>query len=220
MGASAAAALSPSGALERVLIMASRQRYIGGVLAVIVWPGAGRRPGARPGAGGAGARHPRAGHHARHPRRHRPAQLHQGAQLHPAPRQPGEPAEDGGGRPRRRRSSSSTSARGRSPQAGYDKAYAQAVEKFDADPPADQGDRADADRPGAHGRRRAADRDVGPQGGASSASRTPTRSAPTWRASRSSTTAAAATCRSPTTATASSPTRTPASATASGCTTG
>ena len=43
----------------------------------------------------------RARDHARHAQRHQPDQLHAGVQLHDAPDDAGEPAEDGGGRPRR-----------------------------------------------------------------------------------------------------------------------
>ena len=49
--------------------------------------------------------------------------------------------------------------------AGYDRAYKAAIEKFDADPPADRADRAGQDRPGAHVGGRAEDLRLGPEGG-------------------------------------------------------
>ena len=107
-----------------------------------------------------------------------PRELHQGAQLHPAARQPGEPAEDGGRRARRRRSSSSSSGQGPLTQDGYDKAYAQAVEKFDAVHRLTKEIAPESHRPGAHGRRRAIDRRTRAARWRSSASRTRIRSAP------------------------------------------
>ena len=99
---------------------------------------------------------------------------------------------------------------------GYDSRLQAGGREVRRGPSADRADRARQDRAGADRRRRAADQRAPARRSRSSASRTAIRSATTrrwrWRGSRSSTIAARATCRWPTTATASSPTRTPASA--------
>ena len=141
-----------------------------------------------------------------------PGELHGRAQLHPGPRQSGQPAEDVRGRPRclllHRLCRSGTAT----PE-GYDDAYKQAIAKFDAihrlteqiapDKIGLALTAADARRIYASGRKVAF---IGVENGYPLGE--------DLGASRSSTIAAPAICRWPTTATASSPTRTPASATA------
>ena len=139
-------------------------------------------PGSRPAAAGAGhgraggagrcdhdqgARHPRAGDDARHARRHQRGELHRRVQLHAGPRQPGQPAQDGQGRPRRRllhRLRRPGTAEDAFTPAGYDRAYKPAIEKFDAIHRLTEDDRAGQDRPRADVGGRAADLQVGPQG--------------------------------------------------------
>ena len=94
--------------------------------------------------------------------------------------------------------------------AGYERAYKSAVEKFDADPPADREDRARPHRAGADRGGRPPHQRQRQEGRADRRRERLSDRHRHRRGSRSSTTAARATCRWRTTATASCPTRTPA----------